>query len=71
MPGQGSCRRGNTPARLARMAAGQPCPPLPVVEEVPMKIFQYQVPLKIYSKSGTFKNTIMEIPLLASATENV
>ena len=32
------------------------------VEEVPMKIIQDQVPLKIYSKSGAFENIIMDIP---------
>ena len=40
-------------------------------EEVPHKISKDQVPLKIHSKVGAFKNIIMEIPLQASATENV
>ena len=41
-----------------------------LLEEVPMKIVQDQVPLKIHSKSGAF-NIIMEIPLKASATEHL
>ena len=36
-----------------------------------MKIVQDQVSLKIHSKSGAFKNSIMEIPLKARATENL
>ena len=40
---------------------------LPNAEEVTKTILQDQVPLKIHSKAGAF----MEIPLLASFTENI
>ena len=42
-----------------------------LVDEVPMKIVQDQVPLKIHLKSDSFENSLMEIPLLASATNNI
>ena len=42
-----------------------------VVEVVPKKISDYQVPEKIHSKAGALKNVIMDIPLWPSVAENV
>ena len=37
---------------------------------MPHKISEDQVPQKLLSKAGPFKNSIMEIPLKASVAEN-
>ena len=36
-----------------------------------MQILQDQVPLKIHTKAGAFRNIVIEIVISASATENV